>query len=199
MPYVVVVDEKLVGYFLMADGTDGSEELIGIKGIELRLEELRTENILVAEGGCTDVEDGVAPHVGKARLPSLHEGIEPDRLQSHLLQEYRILGVSLLLSEDEKPVETLVKFQGNGGDFLDKLRVHLLLVLLEPVIFSEVNTGGITHTGNTFIVSRTSHIGWTSTQRWEESGLQLLSAVVLHLLHEGVYGISTCHGFRLIT
>ena len=42
MPYVVVVDEELVGYFLVADGTDGGEELVDIKGIELRLEELRT-------------------------------------------------------------------------------------------------------------------------------------------------------------
>ena len=91
MPYVVVVDEELVGHLLVSDGTDGGEELIGIKGVKLRLEELRAENILVAEGGCTDVEDGISPHIGKARLPPLHEGIEPYCLQSHLLQENRIL------------------------------------------------------------------------------------------------------------
>ena len=46
---VVVVDEELICNLLVSDGTDGREELVDIKGIELRLEELRPEDILVTE------------------------------------------------------------------------------------------------------------------------------------------------------
>ena len=37
MPYVVVVDEELVGHLLVPDGADGGEELVCVKGIQLGL------------------------------------------------------------------------------------------------------------------------------------------------------------------
>ena len=39
---VVVVNEELIGYLLVADGADSREELVRIKSVQLSLEELRT-------------------------------------------------------------------------------------------------------------------------------------------------------------
>ena len=107
---VVVVDKKLIGYFLMPDGTDGREEFVYIESIQLGLEELRTEDILITERGCADIVDGITPHICQTRFPSRHEGIELDRLKSHLLQENRVFRVSFLLLEHEQTVETFVNF-----------------------------------------------------------------------------------------
>ena len=46
---VVIACKEFVGNLLMADSTDGGKELIHIKGIELRLEELWSEYILITE------------------------------------------------------------------------------------------------------------------------------------------------------
>ena len=104
MLYVVVVDKKLIGYLLVADGADSREELIRIKSIQLSLKELRSQDILVTERGCADIVDGITPHICQSRFPSRHEGIKFYRLQSHLLQKNRILRVSFLLLEHEETI-----------------------------------------------------------------------------------------------
>ena len=101
MPLVVVGREEFIGYLLVANGADSREELIHIERVELCLEELRTENVLVAERRGTDIVDGVTAHIGKARLPACHKGIEPLVLQAYLLHNDGVLGVSQLLLKGE--------------------------------------------------------------------------------------------------
>ena len=182
----------------MPYGTDGGKELVDVEGVELRLEELGSQDVLVAEGRGTEVEHGVAAHVCQAWLPSGDEGVELHGLQSHLLQEKRILGIPLLLLEHEEAVKALVDLQRDGSYLLYQLRVHLLLVVLEPVILAQIDTGGIADTRHALVVGGTAHVGWTTTEGRKESGLQLLATVVLHLLHEGVDGITTRHRLRLV-
>ena len=101
---MVVVDKELIGYFLMPDGADSRKELVCIKSIQLSLKELRSEDILVTERRCANIVDGITAHICQSRFPSRHEGIKLYRLQSHLLQENRILGVSFLLLEHEETI-----------------------------------------------------------------------------------------------
>ena len=136
MSLVVVGSKELIGYFLVPNGTDSRKELVHIEGVELCLEELGTENILIAERRRTDIVDGVTAHICKAWLPSCHKGIESLAFQSYFLHNNRILCAAQLLLKGELLVKRLVDGKRHAGYLLNELTVHLVLIFLEPVVLT---------------------------------------------------------------
>ena len=49
MPCFIVGGEKLIGHLLMPHAADGGDELVHIERVELGLEELRPQDVFVAE------------------------------------------------------------------------------------------------------------------------------------------------------
>lgn len=146
---VVIACKELVGNFLMANGTDGGEKLVHIEGIELRLEELRSEYILVTERRCSYIIDGIASHIGNTWFPSGDKGFELLVFQTYLLYCYWVLGIAQFLLEHELLVKRLIDSKRHRGYFVDKPFIHLVFVFLKPIVFAKVHTSRIAHTSNT--------------------------------------------------
>ena len=182
----------------MAYGADGGQELVHVERVELGLEELGTENVLVAERRCTDIVDGITAHVGKARLPPGDKSVEPLVLQTYLLHRDGVLGLAQFTLERELAVERLVDGERHGGYLVDEPAVHLVLVLLKPVVFAQIHPGGVAHARHALIVGRPPDVCRTATQRRKQARFEFLAAIVFHLLHEGMYGIAACHTLGLV-